>query len=59
MVAGDVHGCYDELMALLDKLKYDQLSDNLVHVGDSVNKVSDERHVLHSCGRLCLPDLEA
>jgi hypothetical protein len=37
--AGDVHGCYDELMALLDKLKYDQGSDNLVLVGDLVNKV--------------------
>jgi hypothetical protein len=39
--AGDVHGCYDELVALLDKVKYDRGTDNLVLVGDLVNKVRE------------------
>jgi hypothetical protein len=38
IVVGDVHGCHDELSSLLIKCGYDQRSDNLVFVGDLVNK---------------------
>lgn len=38
IVIGDVHGCAVELAELLVKLKYDQGRDQLVFVGDLVNK---------------------
>jgi len=38
MVVGDVHGCYDELLALLDRLSFDPSADTLVFVGDLVMK---------------------
>ena len=38
LVIGDVHGCHDELEILLRKASYDPQSDNLIFVGDLVNK---------------------
>jgi Icc-related predicted phosphoesterase len=38
LVVGDVHGCLDELQQLLQTVDYKQGSDNLVFVGDLVNK---------------------
>lgn len=38
IVIGDVHGCHDELQQLLRKVDYQQQDDNLVFVGDLVNK---------------------
>jgi predicted phosphodiesterase len=38
LVVGDVHGCFDELQQLLLKVDYKQGRDNLVFVGDLVNK---------------------
>ena len=38
VVVGDIHGCHDELLMLLDKVHYDNKVDNLVLVGDLVNK---------------------
>jgi bis(5'-nucleosyl)-tetraphosphatase (symmetrical) len=38
LVIGDVHGCLDELRALLAKANYSREKDSVVLVGDLVNK---------------------
>lgn len=38
LIVGDVHGCYDELILLLDKMDYDPLHDRLIFVGDVINR---------------------
>ena len=45
IVVGDIHGCYDELMDLLDKVGFES-SDRLICVGDLVTKGPKEREVL-------------
>jgi predicted phosphodiesterase len=45
IVVGDIHGCYDELMALLEKVKL-QDSDRVVAVGDLITKGPKSREVL-------------
>jgi predicted phosphodiesterase len=45
IVVGDIHGCYDELMALLEKAKFDQ-EDRVVAVGDLITKGPKNREVL-------------
>ncbi len=35
---GDIHGCYDEFINLLDKLKYDVKKDRLISLGDIIHK---------------------
>ncbi|PID65725.1 MAG: diadenosine tetraphosphatase [Gammaproteobacteria bacterium] len=37
-IIGDVHGCYDELLALLQKIRFHLAHDKLVFVGDLVNR---------------------
>ena len=45
IVVGDIHGCYDELMALLEKVGL-RASDRVVSVGDLVAKGPKSREVL-------------
>lgn len=48
LVIGDVHGCYDEMLALFDKVGIDMQNENMlkVFVGDLVNKGPKNTEVL-------------
>ena len=41
IIIGDVHGCRDELLLLLDKCKFDHQRDRIIFVGDLVAKGPD------------------
>ena len=45
IVVGDIHGCYDELMALMEKVEL-QANDRVVSVGDLISKGPKSREVL-------------
>src|SRR5215510_15991228 len=45
IVVGDIHGCYDELMSLLDKAGFSD-NDRVVAVGDLITKGPKNREVL-------------
>src|SRR5688500_1572971 len=45
IVVGDIHGCYDELMDLLDKAELSE-DDRVVCVGDLITKGPKSREVL-------------
>src|SRR5215510_6547589 len=45
IVVGDIHGCYDELMALMEKVEL-QDHDRVVAVGDLITKGPKSREVL-------------
>lgn len=45
IVVGDIHGCYDELIELLDKVKLKK-ADRVVSVGDLITKGPKSREVL-------------
>jgi hypothetical protein len=45
MVVGDLHGCYDELLDLLDKVGFGS-EDRLICVGDLITKGPKNREVL-------------
>ncbi|HYY55909.1 MAG TPA: metallophosphoesterase [Pyrinomonadaceae bacterium] len=45
IVIGDIHGCYDELLDLLDKVKFGT-GDRIVAVGDLIVKGQKSRQVL-------------
>ncbi|KIW18176.1 hypothetical protein PV08_02464 [Exophiala spinifera] len=46
MFVGDIHGCKDELQALLDKAHFDPVTDHLIALGDIVSKGPDSRGVI-------------
>ena len=43
---GDIHGCKDELKALLKKVRFNEATDHLVTAGDMVNKGPDTAGVI-------------
>jgi serine/threonine protein phosphatase 1 len=45
IVVGDIHGCYDELMALMEKVNLGE-KDRVVSVGDLITKGPKSREVL-------------
>ena len=54
---GDIHGCREELEALLDKVRFDTATDHLVSVGDVVSKGPHSLGVidlLRRCGASCV-----
>ena len=54
-IVGDIHGCYDELIMLINKLQSeypnDNVIDNLYHVGDLVNKGPASIKVISFCNK--------
>lgn len=57
IIVGDVHGCLDELQALLARVGYDGAVDQLVLVGDLVNKGPKSPEVVRfvrESGALCV-----
>ena len=59
VIVGDIHGCFDEFMELLETLSFRWDTDLLVHVGDLVAKGPSSQRVLEFClkhrvlGTLC------
>jgi bis(5'-nucleosyl)-tetraphosphatase (symmetrical) len=57
IVVGDVHGCLDELQSLLVRVGYDRDADQLLLVGDLVNKGPKSAEVVRfvrESGALCV-----
>jgi len=43
---GDIHGCYEKLRKLMERLPYRQGKDRLVFIGDYIDRGPDSAHVL-------------
>ena len=43
---GDIHGCYEKLRELMDRLPYEPGKDRLVFLGDYIDRGSDSARVL-------------
>ncbi|KAK5088288.1 hypothetical protein LTR05_002505 [Lithohypha guttulata] len=44
---GDIHGCMEELQALLSKVNYKQDTDHIIALGDMINKGPDSKGVVN------------
>ena len=51
-IVGDIQGCYDPLVALLDKVSFDATKDKLISVGDLVNRGTQNLETLRYCRSL-------
>ena len=51
-VVGDIQGCYDPLMALLDSVNFDPTYDRLISVGDLVNRGTQNLSTIRYCKSL-------
>lgn len=47
IIIGDVHGCFDELEILLEKINYTSKKDELIFLGDILNKGPKSSEVIH------------
>ncbi|MBU1053225.1 MAG: serine/threonine protein phosphatase [Proteobacteria bacterium] len=43
---GDIHGCYEKLVTLMNRLPFDLHSDTLIFLGDFINRGSQSREVI-------------
>ena len=48
-VIGDVHGCFDQFIRMLDKIEYDSQLDKIILTGDLVNRGPESLAVLNYC----------
>jgi serine/threonine protein phosphatase 1 len=49
---GDIHGCLEKVIRLLDKLRYDPAADRLIFLGDYIDRGPDSKGVLDLLLRL-------
>ena len=49
---GDIHGCYDKLRTLMQRIPYDPQQDTLVFLGDYIDRGARSREVLDYLCRL-------
>jgi Calcineurin-like phosphoesterase/AAA domain len=52
LIVGDIHGCYDELLGILDEREFDLQDDVLITVGDLVDRGPDSKAVIEFCTSL-------
>ena len=43
---GDIHGCLDKVLRLLEVLRYDPAADRLIFLGDYIDRGPDSKGVL-------------
>lgn len=43
---GDIHGCYEKLKVLLERIPFDPVRDSFVFLGDYINRGADTRDVI-------------
>ncbi len=48
-VIGDVHGCFNELRRLLEKINFKKDEDKIIFIGDLVNRGTQSLEVLDFC----------